>query len=162
MTFRFGPGHGLTVDQMKRLPATPAALNRVLRKMWDSMPNDPASPDGRQQAVGVEHATFADYVEAWADAVIGGPTKPGTQAAMYRLLAEQPSVTIVRGVTDPLGRTGVAISGGGYYLVIDPQTARLLASTTLPVHAGRAISTAKGGVDVREAQGWTSRLGARP
>ena len=135
MTFRYGPGHGLTVDQMKRLPASPAALSRVLRKMWDSLPDDPANPDGRQQAVGEEDPTFADYVGAWADAVLGGPTTPGTQAAMYRLLAEQPNVTIVRGVTDPLGRTGVAIGADGEYLIIDPHNAQLLASTTRPVHA---------------------------
>jgi hypothetical protein len=162
MTFRYGPGHGLTVDQMKRLPATPAALSRVLRKIWNSLPDDPANPDGRQQAVGEEHPTFADYVGAWADAILGGPTTPGTQAAMYRLLAGQPNVTIVRGVTDPLGRTGVAIGTDGEYLIIDPRTAQLLASTTRPVHAGRVIPTAQGGVDVIEAQGWASRLGDRP
>jgi hypothetical protein len=162
MTFRFGPGHGLTVDQMKRLPATPAALSRVLRKMWNSIPADPANPDSRQAVLGLPHPTFADYVGAWADAVLGGPTTPGTQAAMYRLLAEQPDVTIVRGVTDPLGRAGVAIGADGEYLIIDPQTAQLLASTTRPVYVGRAIPTANGGVDVIEAQGWTTRLGARP
>jgi hypothetical protein len=130
--------------------------------MWNSLPGDPASNDSRQAVVGLPHPTFADYVEGWADAVIGGPATPGTQAAMYRLLAEQPSVTIVRGVTDPLGRTGVAISTDGDYLIIDPRNAQLLASTTQPVHAGRAIPTARGGVDVIEAQGWTNRLGARP
>jgi hypothetical protein len=83
---------------------------------------------------------------------------------MYQLLAGEPRVTIINAVTDPLGRTGVAIADGeGYggrdYLIIDPQTAQELACTTVPVHANSAIPTATGGTEVIEAQGWTNPLG---
>jgi hypothetical protein len=59
--------------------------------------------------------------------------QPGTKAAIYQLLAGRPGLAITRSVTDPLGRTGVAVTdGGAYYLLIDPQTAQLLAFTTYP------------------------------
>jgi hypothetical protein len=160
MTFRYGPGAGLTMAGIERLPATRAGLGATLRRMWDSIPD-------RAAVVGLPRPTFADYVFAWASSLLTGPASPGTRAAAYRLLAQQPGITIIASVTDPLGRRGVAIADGqGYggrdYMIIDPRTAQELAYTTQPVRANSALSTAQGGVETYEAMGWTNKLGARP
>jgi hypothetical protein len=160
MTFRYGFGAGLTMAGVERLPVTAAGLGATLRRMWNSIPDKAA-------VVGLPHPTFADYVFGWTSSLLTGPATPGTKAAAYRLLAQQPGITIIPSVTDPLGRTGVAIADGqGYggrdYMIIDPRTAQELAYTTQPVRANSAISTAAGGVETYEAMGWTNKLGARP
>lgn len=169
MTFRYGPGTGLTMAEVVRLPTSAARLGATLRRMWNSIPASGGTdtrPD-KAGAVGLPDATFNDYLFAWASALLSGPATPGTKAAVYQLLAGQPRITIIDSVTDPLGRTGVAIADGqGYggrdYMIIDPQNAELLAYTTSPVHANRTISSALGGVEVYEATGWTNRLGIPP
>jgi hypothetical protein len=86
--------------------------------------------------------------------------KPGTRAAIYRLLAAQQGLTVVPRVTDPLGRTGTAISDGkGNYIVIDPASGQILDATTYQVQAGGTIPATRGGTEAYEATGWTSRLG---
>jgi hypothetical protein len=169
MTFRYFLGAGLTMAGIERLPATAAGLGATLRRMWNSIPDSSGNdtrPD-KAAVVGLPHPTFADYVFGWTSSLLTGPTTPGTRAAAYQLLAQQPGITIIPSVTDPLGRTGVAIADGhGYgrrdYMVIDPMTARELAYTTQPVHANSAMSTAHGGVETYEMTGWTNQLGARP
>jgi hypothetical protein len=157
MTFRYGPGYRLTLAGIERLPATAAGLGTTLRRMWNSI----AEKD-RAGVVGFPHPTFGQYLVQWADTLLTGPATPGTRAAMYQLLARQPGIRIIPSVTDPLGRTGVAVAdGGGNYLVIDPQTARELASTSFPVHANSTIAMTSG-VGVWEAMGWTNQLGVPP
>ena len=91
-----------------------------------------------------------------------GPARPGTRAALYRLLAQQPGIRLVDSVTDPLGRAGVGVTdGGGDFLVIDPRTAMELASSSALVQA-RATMAMTRGVSVMEAMGWTNQLGAVP
>jgi hypothetical protein len=169
MTFRYGLGAGLTMTGIKQLPATAAGLGATLRRMWNSIPDadgTDARPD-KAAVVGLPHPTFADYVFGWASALLAGPATPGTKAAAYQLLAQQPGITLIPSVTDPLGRSGVAIADGrGYggrdYMIIDPATAQELAYTTQPVRANSTMSTAQGGVQAYEAMGWTSRLGVPP
>jgi len=137
---------------------TAAALGKTLRQMWNGIPNN-----DKAAVLGLPHPDFYGYLFEWATVVLTGPATPGTRAAMYQLLAQQPGITIVRSVTDPLGRTGVAVAdGAGDYMVIDPQTAQLLAYTTYPVHANSTISTTAGGTEAYEAMGWTSHLGVPP
>ena len=94
--------------------------------------------------------------------MLTAPSRPGTGAAIYQLLAKEPGLRIVPGVTDPLGRVGVAIGdGGGDSLIIQPSTAKLLAYTSNPVRAKSAIPAA-GGVEVYELSGWASQLGVAP
>jgi hypothetical protein len=94
--------------------------------------------------------------------LLTGPSRPGTRAAIYRLLAAQPGLSSAPGVIDPLGRVGIAIgAGGGDYLIIQPRTAELLAYTSHPVRAGAAMA-ASDGVEVYERFGWSNRLGVRP
>lgn len=160
MTLRYGPGAGLTMAGVERLPTTAAGLGAILRRMWNSIPDKAAE-------VGLPHPTFADFVFESVSSLLTGPATPGTKAATYRLLAQQPGITIIPSVTDPLGRMGVAIAygqghGARNYMIIDPRTAQELAYTTQPVRANSTISTAAGGVETYEAMGWTNELGVRP
>jgi hypothetical protein len=56
--------------------------------------------------------TFAQYVLAWAETLLPEPAQPGTKVAIYRLLAQQSGLSMVPGVRDSLGRTGVAVGAG--------------------------------------------------
>jgi len=157
ITLYFGYGvHRLSVNDARKLPGTQDALARLLTLMWNSEPD-------KQAAVGSANPTFGQYVFTWAGALLGGPATQATKAALYRLLAAQPGITAVPGVTDPRGRTGVAVGDGtGNYLLIDPRTASLLATTTAPVHAGGKIPAASGGTEAIIAEGWASGLGVLP
>jgi hypothetical protein len=156
-TFYFGYGvHRLSVNQARKLPATEAALNSLLRRWWNSEPD-------KQGAVGPAHPNFGQYVFTWAGALLGGPASQATKAALYRLLADQPGVQVMAGVTDPLGRTGVAVADGtGIVLLIDPGTGAMLASTTAHVHPGMKIVPTVGGTESIIKASWTPSLGARP
>jgi hypothetical protein len=157
-----GVGVHLTLAGFRRLPTTAAALGTTLHRMWNSIPGQ-----DKAGVLGLPHPDFYGYLFAWATSVLGGPATPGTRAAMYQLLAQQPGITIVRSVTDPLGRTGVAVAdaegyGGRDYMVIDPQTAQLLAYTTYPVHPNSTIPTTGGGTEANVATGWTNQIGVPP
>jgi hypothetical protein len=157
-----GVGVHLTLAGFRRLPTTAAALGATLHRMWNSIPGQ-----DKAGVLGLPHPDFYGYLFAWATSVLGGPATPGTRAAMYQLLAQQPGITIVRSVTDPLGRTGVAVAdaegyGGRDYMVIDPQTAQLLAYTTYPVHPNSTIPTTGGGTEANVATGWTNQIGVPP
>ena len=153
MKFLWGSGGSqLTWAGVQKLPVTAAALNKVLHRMWNAEPDKAA-------AVGFPHPDFSQYLAQWAVILLTGPATPGTKAAIYRLLAEQPGVTMISHVTDPLGRRGVAVAdGGGDYLVIDPHTAQVLAYTSNPVHPDATIAGTSG-VSVYEATGWAKQLG---
>jgi hypothetical protein len=156
-TFYFGYGvHRLSVNQARQLPATEAALSSLLTRWWNSEPD-------KQGAVGPAHPNFGQYVFTWAGALLGGPATQATKAALYRLLADQPGIQVMAGVTDPLGRAGVAIADGtGMRLLIDPASGALLASTTAPVHAGGTIAPTAGGTEVILKAAWAPALSARP
>jgi hypothetical protein len=155
MTFYFGYGaHRLPVDSVRKLPGTEGALAATLRQMWNTEPD-------KQAAVGPANPTFGQYVFTWASALLGGPASPSTKAALYRLLAAQPGIQVAAQVTDPLGRTGIAVSDGtGSYLLINPSTGELLATTTYAVHAGGRIPAAASdsGTEAIIATGWTDTL----
>jgi hypothetical protein len=151
--FRWGLGnYRLSMAAIQRLPGTTSALGETLYRMWKSLPDKAA-------AVGLPHPTFGQYLVQWADILLTGPATPATRSAIYQLLAGQPRLRIVNAVTDPQGRTGIAIGdGGGDFLIIDPSTAELLAYASGPVRSHSAIPSADG-VEVYDAMGWTSRLG---
>ena len=142
----------LSWSGVRALPVTTAALGKTLRRMWNAEPDKAA-------AVGFPHPDFSEYLVQWAATLLTGPARPGTRAAIYRLLAGQAGVQIVGHVTDPLGRSGVAISdAGGDSLVIDPRTAQVLAHTSNPVKPGETMAGVSG-VTVYEATGWADQLG---
>src|SRR5438270_2972538 len=133
MTFRWGVGSQLTLAEMQKLPATATALGKVFHRMWNREPDKAA-------AVGLTNPTFTQYLVEWAEQLLNGPARADTKAAFYRLLAEQPGINLVTGVTDPMDRTGVAVGdGGGDYLVIDPGSARLIDYVPGPVRPDSTI-----------------------
>jgi hypothetical protein len=156
MTTHWGVGnYQFSLAGIRTLPTTANALGKTLRNMWAHEPD-------KEGAVGFPDPTYAQYLVAWADSLLTAPSLPGTRAAIYRLLAEEPGLSIVPGVTDPLGRVGVAIGdGGGDYLIIQPSTAELLAYTSHSVRAKSAMA-ASDGVSVYELFGWSKQLGVRP
>jgi hypothetical protein len=156
MTLHWGvDNYQFSLAGIRALPSTAKALSETLRNMWAHEPD-------KEDAVGLTDPTYAEYVAAWADALLTAPSRPGTRAAIYRLLAEQPGLSITPGVTDPLGRVGIAIgAGGGDYLIIQPGTAELLAYTSHPVRADSAMP-ASDGVEVYQHFGWSNQLGVRP
>jgi hypothetical protein len=156
MTVHWGVGsYQLSLAGIQRLPSTAKLLGKTLGRMWVHEPD-------KAGAVGFPDPSFGQYLVQWADVLLTAPSRPGTRAAIYQLLAEEPGLSIVPGVTDPLGRVGVAIGdGGGDYLIIQPSTAKLLAYTSNPVRAKSAIPAA-GGVEVYELSGWASQLGVAP
>jgi hypothetical protein len=156
MTTHWGVGsYQFSLAGIRTLPTTANALGKTLRNMWAHEPD-------KEGAVGFPDPTYAQYLVAWANSLLTAPSLPGTRAALYRLLAEQPGLSIVPGVTDPLGRVGVAIGdGGGDYLIIQPSTAELLAYTSHSVRAKSAMA-ASDGVSVYELFGWSKQLGVRP
>jgi hypothetical protein len=118
--------------------------------MWDTTQDKAA-------VVGFPDPSYG--LMAWAGNLLAGPATPGIKAAVYRLLAGQTGITITPEITDPIGRSGVAIAdGGGDYLVIDPHTASLLDYTSNPVHPGARMPAASG-VTLYEAAGWVKQLG---
>lgn len=155
MTFHWGVGSSqLTLAGVRKLPTTAAKLHQVFLRMWNREPD-------KAGAVGLANPTFSQYLVAWAAQLLDGPARPGTKAALYRLLAEQPGINLVRGLTDPMGRTGVGIGdGAGDSLVIDPGSARLIDYVAHPVQPDSTIQ----GVGVSEyiASGWTNQLGVAP
>ncbi|MGD0555144.1 MAG: hypothetical protein ABSA93_09220 [Streptosporangiaceae bacterium] len=155
MTLHWGVGSTqLTMAEMLKLPTTVGALEKVIMRMDLTEIGKPSTPV-------IVNSTFTDYLVQWADVLLSGPARPGTKASIYRLLADQPGLHLVTGVTDPLHRTGVAVGdGAGDYLVIDPETAQLLAYVSHPVKENSVISGV--GVEVYIATGWTSQLGVRP
>ena len=156
MTTHWGVGgNQFSLAGIRALPSTAKALGKTLANMWANEPD-------KQDAVGLPDPTYAEYIAAWADALLTAPSRPGTRAAIYRLLAEQPGLSSAPGVIDPVGRVGIAIgAGGGDYLIIQPGTAELLAYTSHPVRAD-AVMAASDGVEVYQRFGWSNQLGVRP
>jgi hypothetical protein len=66
---------------------------------------------------------------------------PAQQAAVYHALAQVPGLTLVRKVTDILGRAGVGIRSGpapglSWTAIFDPTTFKLLGADIEPVGRG--------------------------
>ncbi|GAA3673478.1 hypothetical protein GCM10022224_042150 [Nonomuraea antimicrobica] len=140
--FYFSP-----VDQVKpvaNLPTDPEALKAELLKHF------PVS--GKENK------------EAWLWAVanwllLNTESTPGTRAALYRMLADLPSARVTDGVTDPDGRTGVALMYGGPnalgQIVIDRDSGDLLALQDEQVPANGLDDVGTFNSYVVKQLGWT-------
>ncbi|MFG2000059.1 CU044_5270 family protein [Spirillospora sp. NPDC048911] len=151
----------LTFAELSKLPTEAGALTAELRRRYEADVNDPKYP---------LQDSFPQYVWSTAQDLLAGPIKPGTRAAMFKVLAKQPGLRLVGGVTDEKGRRGVAVamppegkqthvSGDAiteYRLIVSPETGRLL-SYEARRSAGRPSLTI-----TYEAMGWVNALGARP
>ena len=98
---------------------------------------------------------------------IPAPVTPGTRAALFRVLAEQPGITSKGRAADALGRTGVVLSTTApgdestqgdveFRMIIDEGTAELL---QIEVRDQRPIALL---TQAFEQTGWVDRLGERP
>ncbi|KAB2343074.1 CU044_5270 family protein [Actinomadura rudentiformis] len=152
----------VTFAELSRLPTEAGALAAELRRRYKADVNDPKYP---------LQDSFTQYVWATAQDLLAGPIKPGTRAAMLKVLAEQPGLRLVGEVTDEKGRRGVSVampargkqthvSGGDiteYRLIVSPETGRLLSYEARGSDGQRPFLTM-----TYEAMGWVNALGARP
>ncbi len=112
--------------------------------------------------------TFENVAGVWHDQVI----RPRVQAALLKILANKPKITVSGRVTDRAGRTGVAVStvssySGGperYTLIFNPETGMLLDSEEVFLTAGALPikPPAVGGYTVWLATGYTANTHSRP
>ncbi|MBE1586477.1 CU044_5270 family protein [Nonomuraea angiospora] len=137
----------LNLRNLGDLPTGEDALRRRLDDLWKRSPNS-ADTDK------------AGYLWQTAVDLMTAPLKPGTRAALFRVLADQPAVTLEGRTSDALGRTGVALSTPTAHeltvrLVVDEQSAELL----------QYELAEKGKLLLRvalEDMGWSDELGRRP
>ncbi|MES9536679.1 CU044_5270 family protein [Actinomadura sp. NPDC000600] len=153
--------HEIEWTAIATLPATKSGLESYLRKLWQQ--------DRKGGANGyVAPADFGMYVFESAADLLMAPTTPGTRAALYRILADYPSVHVTGRTSDRKGRPGVAITaqnpdGVIERLVIDPATARLLDHETRPGNRpGTPGAHAVSGHGATERQGWVNKIGDIP
>ncbi|MQY07181.1 hypothetical protein [Actinomadura macrotermitis] len=152
--------HEIEWTTIATLPATKSGLEGYLRKLWQQ--------DRKGGANGyVAPADFGRYVFVSAWDLFMAPTTPGTRAALYRILADSPSVHVTGQIKDRLGRTGMAVTAqgvDGVRLVVDPATARFLAfeqlSSDPDPQTGRGPQV--GDYYAFERQGWVNKIGAVP
>ncbi|MDX3104545.1 CU044_5270 family protein [Nonomuraea angiospora] len=137
----------LNLRNLGDLPTGEDALRRRLDDLWKRSPNS-ADTDK------------AGYLWQTAVDLMTAPLKPGTRAALFRVLADQPAVSLEGRTSDALGRTGVALSTPTAHeltvrLVVDEQSAELL----------QYELAEKGKLLLRvalEDMGWSDELGRRP
>jgi hypothetical protein len=162
----------VTMAVLAKLPTNADRLEAELRRRYQA---DLREPGYRAQlkAVKSEPATFAEVVWGTAQDLLAGPITPGTRAALYRVLAEQPGIKLLGPATDTSGRHGIALAmsegSPGFSgpnrtqdrLIIDPRSARLLARESYA-----RDSNGQPGQRVQSstfpAMGWTNKLGVRP
>ena len=143
--------HEIEWKIIPKLPATKSGLENLLRKMWQ---------EDRKGGVNGYRAPadFGEYVFVSAWDLFMAPTTPGTRAALYRILADFPSVHVTGQIKDREGRSGTAITAQGVRLVVDPATAQLLDFEQLP--SGGAKESAE--YLAFERQGWVNKIGTIP
>ncbi|GII58446.1 hypothetical protein Pth03_68350 [Planotetraspora thailandica] len=145
----------VSMAELAKLPTTEAGLDKELRRRYQADVNDPKNP---------LQGTYLEYVWGTAQDLLAGPVSPGTRAALYRVLADQPGLTLAGTVTDPFGRSGMAIEmttkgnseGESFRLIVDPGTGRLLAYQAFGDGSTPLLTEAY------KSMGWTNSLDARP
>jgi hypothetical protein len=144
-------------EDLRKLPVNAQSLDAELRRRYAV---DNKGTNGKP-----ETQPYPSYVWTVAQDLLVAPVTPGTKAALYRLLAEQPGVRSSGTVTDQPGRKGVAVErtehGTTSRLVIDPLTADLLASQSNESSVGN-VGNAPGVALTYKAMGWVDSLKALP
>jgi hypothetical protein len=98
----------------------------------------PSNPDRlyvrlEREAAGHSEGVHPEMFTLVGDALRDGGATPAQRAALYEVAARIPGVELLGEVTDPAGRTGIAVAmrhevdGILQTLVVDPETAALLA-----------------------------------
>ncbi|GII29345.1 CU044_5270 family protein [Planotetraspora mira] len=146
----------LSMAELAKLPTTKDGLEKELKHRYQADVNDPKYP---------LKGSFLQYVWSTAQDLLAGPVTPGTRAALYRVLADQPGLTVAGEVKDPFGRSGMAIEmtvkgnpeRESFRLIVDPDTGRLLAYQAAFGEGSKPLLTM-----AYKSMGWTNSLGARP
>lgn len=140
------PNMDITMRNVGDLPTSKKALEARLRKRFAELPD----PDKE----------FDLYLWQTTVDLMTAPTTPGTRAAVFRVLADQPGIVSEGEVEDAAGRTGVGLAvksddGYRFRLVVAEDTAELLEYTVS--EKGEDVSRV-----TFEESGWTDELGKRP
>ncbi|MDN3356710.1 CU044_5270 family protein [Actinomadura sp. DC4] len=162
---------GLTVEQLEKLPTDQEKLATLLFQSKRLF--------GKRLMSSGESASTK-----WAPldqlnlvrALLSGPLPPRTQAALMRVLKARPGIREIGGVTDPLGRKGVALAvefpaeirgssekmpwGSRLQLVFDVETGKYLGYQEILTRPGDRYASTKPGFviryDVTSESGWTN------
>ncbi len=109
-------GSGLTIQELRGLPAEPKALAARLEQLKGRI-----SPDGPDAPLRIETVAF----DRLAHPALG----PAQRASVFRLLAADPRMQVTEGVTDWAGRRATRISYDDRYghveVLMDPATTEL-------------------------------------
>ncbi|MFI7128632.1 CU044_5270 family protein [Nonomuraea sp. NPDC050153] len=137
----------LNLRNIADLPTDQDALRRRLDDLWKRSPNS-----ARTDKTGYLWQTGVDLMTA--------PLTPGTRSALFRVLADQPVMTLEGRTSDALGRTGVALSAPAAHvltvrLIVDEQSAELLQYEL--AEKGKPLLRV-----ALEEMGWSDQLGKRP
>jgi hypothetical protein len=129
-TFGVGGGDSTDWKGLWRLPTDPVALEKVLRA-------------GRH---GAGEDADSELFVAVGDLLRETPAPPALRAALYRVAARVPGVTLVGDVTDREGRSGTAVERAGaggatVRYVVDPSDGRLLQEEESGVCGATAVGT---------------------
>ncbi|HEY4459445.1 MAG TPA: CU044_5270 family protein [Pseudonocardiaceae bacterium] len=124
-----GPDN-VNFDYLRSLPSDQTELAQTFAQLY-----------GKSESKGVDEQ--ANWMFTQVSGLITLPVSNGTRAAAYRVLADLPGITSLGTVTDPLGRTGVAVAlppteAGDLgkqqqQLVVDPGTNTILSQQTVLV-----------------------------
>jgi hypothetical protein len=145
----------LTIRNVSALPTSAAKLKSRLEALYKERSG--AGPTD----------TFPLYLWQTGADLLTAPITPGTRAALFRVLAEQPGLKATSQVGDAAGRRGVALSltapgdestrgNVEYRMIIDPGTADLL---QIEVRDQRPVALL---TQTFERMGWVDRLGQQP
>ncbi|KAB8196545.1 hypothetical protein FH608_007390 [Nonomuraea phyllanthi] len=140
------PNMNITMRNVGALPTSKKALADRLRAQFAKLPD--------------QDKEFDLYLWQTTVDLMTAPTTPGTRAAVFRILADQPGIVSDGEVEDATGRRGVSLvvksdDGYAFQLIVNRDTAELL-----------EYSVAEKGEDTArvtfEEFGWTDKLGRRP
>jgi len=139
----------ITMQNVGKLPTSKKALAERLRANFRALPD----PDKE----------FATYLWQTTVDLMTAPTTPGTRAALFRILAEQPGITSKGEVEDATGRKGIGLTvkeadGTEYDLIINEDTAELLEYSVISKDEDAENFVRQ----TYEEVGWTDKLGRRP
>jgi len=153
-TGRFGPGEFPDEGDLSTFPTDPEALRAFLL--------DRAAPDGASPrpevtpapGVPLDDGLLWNSIRDYLGSTQYLNATPALRAAMLRVLAEVPMVSVVPGATDPAGRAAVDLRFRAYdadtHVFVDPETGDFLAMTQ------RYDGEADTAVTLVEAAGFTA------
>ncbi|RFU39739.1 hypothetical protein DZF91_20705 [Actinomadura logoneensis] len=150
------PGSAPPQVDLRTLPSGAAALRSALVRL---IPED----------WGNAKVNTTSWLFTNAKLILSGPVGPGTRGAVYRLLAQDPSLKSLGTVKDALGRTGTAFAlradadptGRDFQgqIIIDTRTGRLLATQDVLLRPRGVWADRKAGdivnYDAVLSYGWT-------